>query len=236
MSKRGDLHAFAAPPGVHDARDFRMLREDADGHAPKGKTLLDHRLAGAREGVVEGAASGVLTAVPPLEFGGLWGRVRVGHGADPFALSKLTATEAASDGFGMWKVGLDEGHLAVVEKPAGWLAHPTERVRSGTAREAPIAVAGLGLMHRLDRETSGLMVVARTAVEARQAVEREPLAGTVPGRRPPGQAPDKRGAEPDDGPDRGGRRPREAGAPTCGYRPPRTRPLSRVTGRGSLAE
>jgi 23S rRNA pseudouridine1911/1915/1917 synthase len=94
-------------------------------------------------------------------------------------------------------------HLYVVDKPAGLVVHPG----SGTGDEATLvhgllaldpAIAGVGpdpdrpgIVHRLDRGTSGLLLVARTAAAhaglteqiAAHAVEREYLAlvaGHVP--------------------------------------------------------
>jgi 23S rRNA pseudouridine1911/1915/1917 synthase len=59
-------------------------------------------------------------------------------------------------------------HLAVVDKPAGLVVHPGAGRASGTLVDA---LAGMlaggepgraGIVHRLDRDTSGLMVVARS--------------------------------------------------------------------------
>ena len=65
----------------------------------------------------------------------------------------------------------EDAHLAVVEKPAGMVAHPTAHWRGGTLvnamahhfnREPGAPVIRPGLVHRLDRLTSGLMVVAKS--------------------------------------------------------------------------
>jgi 23S rRNA pseudouridine1911/1915/1917 synthase len=66
----------------------------------------------------------------------------------------------------------EDAHLIVVEKPAGMVVHPAGRHRSGTLANAlayHFNVAGgaeppirPGIVHRLDRATSGLMVVAKT--------------------------------------------------------------------------
>jgi 23S rRNA pseudouridine1911/1915/1917 synthase len=59
-------------------------------------------------------------------------------------------------------------HLLVVDKPAGVVVHPARGHRQGTLSQA---LAGLaaggegdrpGIVHRLDRDTSGLLVVARS--------------------------------------------------------------------------
>jgi 23S rRNA pseudouridine1911/1915/1917 synthase len=65
----------------------------------------------------------------------------------------------------------EDAHLAIVEKPAGMVAHPTAHHRGGTLVNALVhhfncepgrRVIRPGLVHRLDRLTSGLMVVAKT--------------------------------------------------------------------------
>jgi 23S rRNA pseudouridine1911/1915/1917 synthase len=65
----------------------------------------------------------------------------------------------------------EDPHLVVVEKPAGMVAHPTAHWRGGTLvnalayhfnREPGAPVVRPGLVHRLDRLTSGLMVVTKS--------------------------------------------------------------------------
>lgn len=61
----------------------------------------------------------------------------------------------------------EDEHLLVVNKPPGMLAHPSVWERTGTLmnallHHAPEAEA-IRLPHRLDRATSGLMVVTKTA-------------------------------------------------------------------------
>ncbi len=59
-------------------------------------------------------------------------------------------------------------HLAIVDKPAGLVVHPGAGHADGTLVDALAGVVGggepgrTGIVHRLDRDTSGLMVVART--------------------------------------------------------------------------
>ena len=67
------------------------------------------------------------------------------------------------------RIAYEDEHLLVVDKPAGIVVHPAPghasgtlvhgllgRVAGGESRERP------GIVHRLDRDTSGLLVVARS--------------------------------------------------------------------------
>ncbi len=64
----------------------------------------------------------------------------------------------------------EDEELLVVNKPAGMTTHPAHGVREGTLADALLAHTGVlpgdpqrpGLVHRLDRDTSGLLVVAKT--------------------------------------------------------------------------
>jgi len=59
-------------------------------------------------------------------------------------------------------------HLLVIDKPAGLVVHPARGHREGTLSQllAGLAAGGdaerAGIVHRLDRDTSGLIVVARS--------------------------------------------------------------------------
>ena len=68
---------------------------------------------------------------------------------------------------------LEDKHLLVIDKPAGLVVHPGAGNRSGTLVNALIAhckgeLSGIGgverpgIVHRLDKDTSGLLVVAKT--------------------------------------------------------------------------
>jgi len=98
-------------------------------------------------------------------------------------------------------VAWEDEHLIVVDKPAGVVVHPGQGHDQGTLVQALAGrVAGgpdperPGVVHRLDRETSGLLVLARDepthaalkAALARRELEREYLAlveGRPPARR-----------------------------------------------------
>ena len=66
-------------------------------------------------------------------------------------------------------IAYEDEHLLVIDKPAGVVVHPARGHRAGTLVQAlRRRVAGgddprrPGIVHRLDRDTSGLLVVART--------------------------------------------------------------------------
>ena len=68
-----------------------------------------------------------------------------------------------------FEVVLEDEHLMVVEKPAGVVVHPGAGRSHGTLAQALRGRAAggpdparAGIVHRLDRDTSGLMVVARS--------------------------------------------------------------------------
>ena len=85
----------------------------------------------------------------------------------------------------------EDPHIFVIDKPAGLVVHPAPGNWSGTLLngllaldEKMFAMPRAGIVHRLDKDTSGLMVVARTrqamdalvAAIAARAVSRQYLA------------------------------------------------------------
>jgi 23S rRNA pseudouridine1911/1915/1917 synthase len=90
-----------------------------------------------------------------------------------------------------YAVAYEDDALLVVDKPAGVVVHPAPGHPTGTLAQA---LGSVGLVHRLDRDTSGLLVVARSedvlhALQQalqRRAITREYLA-LVEG-RPPARA------------------------------------------------
>ena len=97
------------------------------------------------------------------------------------------------------KTAWQDEHLLIVDKPAGLVVHPARGHREGTLSQLLSGVAAggdpgrAGIVHRLDRDTSGLMVVARSeevhrllqAALRKRLITREYLAlveGTPPAR------------------------------------------------------
>jgi 23S rRNA pseudouridine1911/1915/1917 synthase len=95
------------------------------------------------------------------------------------------------------QIAFQDEHLLVVDKGAGLVVHPARGHREDTLAQllAPLTAGGeperAGIVHRLDRDTSGLLVVSRSqevhrrlqAALAARKIEREYLA-LVEGRPP----------------------------------------------------
>ncbi|MGH2856014.1 MAG: RluA family pseudouridine synthase [Solirubrobacteraceae bacterium] len=78
------------------------------------------------------------------------------------------ATGPPEDAVAPFQVAYEDEHLLVVDKPAGVVVHPARGHRSGTLAQALAGRAAggedpwrAGIVHRLDRDTSGLLVVAK---------------------------------------------------------------------------
>ncbi len=96
-----------------------------------------------------------------------------------------------------FRIAFQDEHLLVVDKAPGVVVHPAAGHRENTLSQLlePLTGGGeperAGIVHRLDRDTSGLMVVARSAQTlrmlqqalARREIEREYIA-LVEGRPP----------------------------------------------------
>ena len=90
--------------------------------------------------------------------------------------------EAAVEQAAPLRIPYQDEHLLVVDKPAGLVVHPGAGHAAGTLADALVghgAAGGeegrLGIVHRLDRDTSGLLAVARSdeAFERLQELVRE---------------------------------------------------------------
>ena len=164
-------------------REYKVRIEPQD-----GRQRLDEFLA-SRIGSLSRMRIGNLIEAGACRVNGSAGRrgYRIVAGDDvEFSFDDEALTSMFPEAIQLDVVHEDE-HLIVVVKPAGMLVHPTLNVKSGTlanalahhvnrsrivAEESRIdprssildflAVVRPGLVHRLDRATSGLMVVART--------------------------------------------------------------------------
>lgn len=97
-------------------------------------------------------------------------RVRVGQQIEVTLLPTAESLAFRPEPMALAVVFEDE-HVLVIDKPAGLVVHPAPGNWSGTllngllARDrGAAALPRAGIVHRLDKDTSGLMVVARTLV------------------------------------------------------------------------
>jgi 23S rRNA pseudouridine1911/1915/1917 synthase len=113
------------------------------------------------------------------------------RGGEAIEVEEAAEPAAADVPEARFAIAWEDEHLLVVDKPAGVVVHPARGHAAGTLAQA-LAVHGAaggpegrrGIVHRLDRDTSGLLVVARSetvraALQSalrRRRIEREYLA------------------------------------------------------------
>jgi 23S rRNA pseudouridine1911/1915/1917 synthase len=127
------------------ARDLPLSRTRVQALLEAGRVTVDGRPV-TRPSFVPEEGSRVAVVLPPPEPSWL--------AADPLPLHVLH----------------EDAEILVLDKPAGLVVHPAPGHRRGTlvnalvARGAVSALAGErpGIVHRLDKDTSGVIVVART--------------------------------------------------------------------------
>jgi 23S rRNA pseudouridine1911/1915/1917 synthase len=152
--RRLDQALAALAPEISRSRAAQLIRE--------GLVQVDGRLAKASH--VVRAGERIAAAVPP--------RPTMGVEAQPLAL----------------RIVFEDEHLLVVDKAPGMVVHPAAGNLDGTLVNALLhhvpALADLsgderpGIVHRLDKGTSGLMVVAKTGL-AMQALQKQFAGRTV---------------------------------------------------------
>jgi len=180
------------------------VRRSSHAHGEAGKTLrlhvpesaaglrLDRFLAGVAEIGSRAAADALLGAGRVRVDGAARDRSHRLKGSETLDVELVEAepAELAREEVPL-RVAFEDNHLLVVDKPAGVVVHPSPGHASGTlvhgllARGAAGGEAGRpGIVHRLDRDTSGLLVVARSeeahrrlqGLVRRRELEREYLA------------------------------------------------------------
>jgi 23S rRNA pseudouridine1911/1915/1917 synthase len=116
----------------------------------------------AAQRLIEGGLVLIDGAQPTAKRQGLRGGERI-------ELSPAPVAEEPEQAPAQFSVAYEDDHLLVVDKPAGVVVHPARGHRSGTLAQALAGVAAggprpdrAGIVHRLDRDTSGLLVVARS--------------------------------------------------------------------------
>jgi 23S rRNA pseudouridine1911/1915/1917 synthase len=101
--------------------------------------------------------------------GALRSKRHVLRGGERIEMDEAPAAAEPEAPRAQFEIAWQDEHLLVVDKPAGVVVHPARGHRTGTLAQA---LAGLtaggedpdraGIVHRLDRDTSGLLLVART--------------------------------------------------------------------------
>ncbi|MCA9588788.1 MAG: RluA family pseudouridine synthase [Myxococcales bacterium] len=119
-------------------------------------------------------------------------KLRAGSRIEIVPVAPAPTTALPEDGIDFRVVHLDDA-IVVVEKPAGLVVHPARGHRSGTLVNGLLALglfdfddeeqpseqqARPGVVHRLDKGTSGVMVVARTPA-ARESLKEQFAAHTI---------------------------------------------------------
>jgi 23S rRNA pseudouridine1911/1915/1917 synthase len=107
------------------------------------------------------------------------------RGGEQVEVGDLPAEPELESAEARFEVAWSDEHLLVVDKPAGVVVHPARGNRTGTLAQAlrGLAAGGedpdrAGIVHRLDRDTSGLLLVART-VEAYDALRAQMRARSI---------------------------------------------------------
>jgi 23S rRNA pseudouridine1911/1915/1917 synthase len=150
-AKASEVHTLTAGPGAGRLDRFvseqlELSRTRVHKLVAAGKVLVDGRRAKKSEGLSDGAV--VRVEVPPPE---------------PVTIEP---EDIPLD------IVFEDEHLIVVNKSPGMVVHPAPGHRRGTLVNALLAhapqLSGVGgrarpgIVHRLDRDTSGLLVVAKT--------------------------------------------------------------------------
>jgi len=148
-----DVVGFVAGPDDNGTRlDVRLAAEAEVGSRAKAQRLIDAGLV-----TVDGRSrpkSHALSAGESVEA----------------RLEQPVPPDDPAAGQGVpFEVAYEDEHLLVVDKPAGVVVHPAAGHATGTLSQA-LATRGTaggdplrpGIVHRLDRDTSGLLVVAKS--------------------------------------------------------------------------
>ncbi len=151
--------------GASDAgtRLDRLLAE------PLGSRARAQALIDGGHVTVDGRARPKRHALRPGE------RISVVLGAadvDPPGAADASGADASGTDVSVpFEIAYEDDHLLVVDKPAGVVVHPARGHRTGTLAQALAGRAAggedawrAGIVHRLDRGTSGLLVVAKSDV------------------------------------------------------------------------
>jgi 23S rRNA pseudouridine1911/1915/1917 synthase len=129
---------------------------------------LDRFLAGLPEVRSRAAAERLLAAKSVLVDGKPAAKSAKLAGGEEIELDLPAEVPLEAQDVGL-RVAYEDEHLLVVDKPAGVVVHPSSGHETGTLVHGVLAHGAAGgeeerpgIVHRLDRDTSGLLVVARS--------------------------------------------------------------------------
>ena len=142
---------------------LRLDRALADAAAAAGLVLSRSRIGQLIAGGAVAGPKGTLTE--PARKAGAGERYRL-------TLPPVVDAEPRPEDIPL-SIAWEDEHLVVVDKPAGMVVHPAPGAETGTLVNALLAHCGAGLtgiggvqrpgiVHRIDKDTSGLLVVAKT--------------------------------------------------------------------------
>jgi 23S rRNA pseudouridine1911/1915/1917 synthase len=171
----------AAPAPATGATHALTLPADAAGarfDAALARSLPQYSRSRLRAWIDAGRATLDGEAAPATR------KVRGGEAVVVSTPAEEAASAPAGEDIALAIVHEDDA-LVVVDKPAGLVVHPGAGNRRGTLMNALLhhapqlaAVPRAGIVHRLDKDTSGLLVVAKT-IPAQTALVRQLAARTV---------------------------------------------------------
>lgn len=144
--QRIDNFLRTALPGVPKGRVYRLLRR-GEVRVNGGRIRAEYKLQAGDE-----------VRIPPVRIDH--------HGAPPHAKQAADMLQC---------VVYEDKRLLVINKPSGVAVHGGSGIRHGVVellRHARPDLADLGLVHRIDRETSGCLVLAKRRSALRELHER----------------------------------------------------------------
>ena len=157
-SSQEEVRMAAVPVAMHGQRLDRVLAQ----LVPEFSRSYLQQLIEQGEALIDGRVTTKVSA-----------KVRLGHQLQ-ITLRATPQSQAFVPEAMLIDVVYEDEHLRVIHKPAGLVVHPAPGNWRGTLLNGLLAldpkaseVPRAGIVHRLDKDTSGLMVVART----RQAMD-----------------------------------------------------------------
>lgn len=171
IEEDGDVDLFHAQAGV-----YRFLLMPEDGGERLDKVLARLLPQFSRSRIQQWIESGFVTVDGEI----FPGKRSVTGDEEIIVLSQQSVEETAYQPEPMdVPVVYEDADLVVIDKPAGLVVHPAAGNWSGTLLNGLLyrypsiaAVPRAGIVHRLDKDTSGLMVVAKT-LEAQTSLVRQ---------------------------------------------------------------